>query len=61
VPALEAEIVALEKKLADPAFFAADAKSFAASAARLEGARAEKDAAETEWLELDARRDALAG
>jgi ABC transport system ATP-binding/permease protein len=60
VPTLEAEIAALEHTLADPAFFTQDANAFAAAAARLDAVRAEKDAAETEWLELDERRQALA-
>jgi ATP-binding cassette subfamily F protein uup len=59
VPALEVEIAALEAKLADPALFAQDSEAFAAAAARLNSARTEKDGAETEWLELDERRQAL--
>jgi ABC transport system ATP-binding/permease protein len=61
MPALEAEIASLETKLADAAFFAQDSKAFAAAAGRLEAARAEKDAVETEWLELEDRRQTLAG
>jgi ABC transport system ATP-binding/permease protein len=61
VPTLEAEIAALEEKLADAAFFTRDAKGFAAAVAQLDLARAEKDAAETEWLHLDERRQELAG
>jgi ATP-binding cassette subfamily F protein uup len=60
VPALEAEIAGLEVKLADPAFFSKDQTAFAAASARLEGARAEKDEAETEWLELEDLRESLA-
>jgi ATP-binding cassette subfamily F protein uup len=61
LPALDAEIAALEAKLADPALFTNDAKAFAATAARLDAARVEKDASETEWLELEERRAALSG
>jgi hypothetical protein len=32
---------------------------FAVTAARLEAARAERDAAEAEWLEIELRREAL--
>ncbi len=56
VPALECEIAALEAKLADPALFTRDAKAFAIAAARLDAAREERDAAETQWLELVERR-----
>jgi ATP-binding cassette subfamily F protein uup len=59
LPALDVAITALEARLADPNLFAKDAQAFAAAAAALESKRAEKDAAETEWLELDAKRDAL--
>jgi ATP-binding cassette subfamily F protein uup len=57
MPKLTAEIEALETKLAAPdAFTSAD---FSKSAARLEAARAERDAAEAEWLEIELLREAL--
>ncbi len=57
MPKLSTEIDALEAKLAAPdAFNAAD---FSKTAARLEAARAERDTAEAEWLELELRREAL--
>jgi ABC transport system ATP-binding/permease protein len=60
LPKLEAEIAALEAHLADPAWFGRDAAGHAAAANRLAAALLEKDAAETEWLEIGLRRDALA-
>jgi ATP-binding cassette subfamily F protein uup len=60
IRALAAEIEQLEGKLADPDAFARDARSFAAAAARLEAARSDRTAAETEWLEIELRREALA-
>ncbi len=59
MPKLAAEIEALEAKLADPDAFARDAKSFGATASRLEAARAERDAAEAEWLDIELMREAL--
>jgi ATP-binding cassette subfamily F protein uup len=59
LPRLEAEIAALEARLADAALFAADPKAYQAATSRLEAARAEKDAMETDWLEIESRRDAL--
>ncbi|MBT9446533.1 MAG: ABC-F family ATP-binding cassette domain-containing protein [Hyphomonadaceae bacterium] len=60
IPAIEAEIVTLEARLADADLFARDPKAFNAAIAGLDKARAEKDAAETEWLEIEERRAALA-
>jgi len=59
IPKLEAEIAALEARLADAGLFARDPKAFNAAIAGLDKARAEKDAAETEWLEIEERRAAL--
>jgi ATP-binding cassette subfamily F protein uup len=61
LPALEADIAAMEARLAETAFFADDPDGFARTADRLAAARAEKDAAETEWLELDDKRASLGG
>jgi ATP-binding cassette subfamily F protein uup len=60
VPALEQEIATLEQRLGDASFFVADKDAFAKAAARLDDARREKDQAETEWLELETLREALA-
>ncbi|ANP44898.1 ABC-F family ATP-binding cassette domain-containing protein [Candidatus Viadribacter manganicus] len=57
MPKLAAEIEALEAKLAAPDAF--NAPNFAASAARLEAARAEHQSAEMEWLDIELRREAL--
>jgi ATP-binding cassette subfamily F protein uup len=59
VPRLSAEIERLEHGLAHPDAFASDTKAFEANAARLRAARAERDAAETEWLDIELRREAL--
>ncbi|WP_395645334.1 ABC-F family ATP-binding cassette domain-containing protein [Terricaulis sp.] len=60
IPRLDAEIETLEASLSDTAAFARDPKSFDIAAARLAAARAEKDHAETEWLDIETRREALA-
>jgi ABC transport system ATP-binding/permease protein len=60
LPALHREIAELEQRLAAPDLFARDPGVFAASAQRLEAARAELGDAETEWLEIEMRREALA-
>jgi len=57
MPKLAGEIEALEAKLAEADAFTRP--DFAASAARLEAARAERDNAEAEWLEIELRREAL--
>jgi ATP-binding cassette subfamily F protein uup len=49
---LEAEIVSLEGKLADPSLFARDAAAFDKTAQRLATSRAELAAAEEDWLRL---------
>ena len=61
VPRLTIEIEQLEHALADPAAFARNAASFEATAARLQAARSEREAAEAEWLEIELRREALSG
>jgi ATP-binding cassette subfamily F protein uup len=57
---LQTEITALEAKLAAHDAFARDPNAFHAAAARLTAARAEQTAAESEWLEIELRREALA-
>ncbi|KJS37530.1 MAG: elongation factor 3, partial [Hyphomonas sp. BRH_c22] len=60
IPALHAEIAKLEKELADPALYARDPKAFNAKSERIGAARAEAEAAEMEWLDIEERREALA-
>ena len=60
MPKLAQEIAELEQKLADPDIFARDPSAFDAIARRLEAARAEHAAAESEWLEIELKREALA-
>ena len=59
IAALEAEIAALETKLADAQLYVRDPKAFAAATARHEAARGELDAAESQWLEIEMRREEL--
>ena len=59
LPKLTAEIETLEARLAAPDAF--NAGDFGKSAARLEVARTERDAAEAEWLDIELRREALSG
>ena len=51
----------LHQALADPDLYRRDASSFAAKTARLGAAKAELEAAETEWLELELLREELNG
>lgn len=60
LPKLHAEIAALEVSLAGAGAFERDPKAFQTTAARLEAARAEHIAGETEWLEIELKREALA-
>ncbi|MBI1339516.1 ATP-binding cassette domain-containing protein [bacterium] len=59
IPRLEAEIADIETALADPGLFTRAPDRFSGLAARLEAARAELEQAETDWLDLAERRDAL--
>ncbi len=59
LPKIDAEMAALEARLTDADAFARDPKSFEAAAKRLEAARAEKTAAESEWLDIEHRREML--
>jgi ABC transport system ATP-binding/permease protein len=61
LPKLAAEIKLLNESLSDPALFARDAGGYTKIADALATARARHDALETEWLELDAKRDQLIG
>jgi ATP-binding cassette subfamily F protein uup len=60
LPKLSAEIGILEATLAASGAFERDPKAFHATAARLEAARAEHIAGESEWLEIELKREALA-
>jgi ATP-binding cassette subfamily F protein uup len=60
VARLHAEVAELEARLAAPDFFARDAAAFHAAAQRLDEARRQCDAAETEWLMIEERRSKLA-
>jgi ATP-binding cassette subfamily F protein uup len=59
IPPLDAEIEKLEATLADPDIFARDPTAFDKAARRLADARTEKENAETEWLDIETRREAL--
>ena len=59
IPELAAQIAALEARLADPDFFTRDAKAFEAASAALIEARQSLEASEEEWLEIEAKREAL--
>ncbi|MFN7054274.1 ABC-F family ATP-binding cassette domain-containing protein [Hyphomonas sp.] len=61
IPKLQAEIAKLEAALADPALYARDPAAFNAASARIGLARAELDAAEFEWLEIEEKRASLTG
>ena len=56
---LEAEIATLEQALAAPGAYAKDAAKFQATADRLATAKAERDAAEEQWLELELKREEI--
>jgi ABC transport system ATP-binding/permease protein len=56
---LPAAIAALEVRLHDPALYAKDRKGFERLTGELDRTRARLALAETDWLELEARREAL--
>jgi ATP-binding cassette subfamily F protein uup len=58
--AMPGKVAALEAALADPDLYARDRSAFERYGRALDAARAQQDAAETEWLELESRREALA-
>ncbi len=60
LPRVNEEIAALEHKLSDTGAFERDPREFEVAAQRLTAARAEHDAAETEWLEIELLRERLA-
>jgi ATP-binding cassette subfamily F protein uup len=59
IDALDGEIKALERKLADPSLYARDPQAFEAAADDVTRAREEKAAAEEQWLELEMLRESL--
>lgn len=59
LPELTAEIGALEQKLADPDLYQQDATAFTTFSQDLAERRDQLEAAETEWLDIEARREAL--
>jgi ATP-binding cassette subfamily F protein uup len=60
IHALPGKIAKLEQDLADPNLYSRDPAGFSRLSGALEAARAELEAAELEWLELEERREALA-
>lgn len=61
MPKLETEIGELETKLADPNLFNADPDEFNRINTRLQTARAELERAEMDWMEIEEKKEALAG
>jgi ATP-binding cassette subfamily F protein uup len=59
IQTLPADIAAHEARLADVNFYARDPSGFASTMKAMEGARAKLAAAEDEWLEIEAKREAL--
>ncbi len=59
IPALNAEIAALEARLGAPDFYARDAAGFGKASQAVAAARAQLEAAEMEWLEIEEKREAL--
>jgi len=58
---LEAEIARLEGLLADPGLYAADPEKFTRASEALAARKARLEAAEEEWLELEALREEIGG
>ncbi|PZO34996.1 MAG: elongation factor 3 [Alphaproteobacteria bacterium] len=61
IHALPADIAAHEARLAAVNFYSRDPAGFASTMKALDAARARLEAAEEEWLELESKREALAG
>ncbi|MEO0982707.1 MAG: ATP-binding cassette domain-containing protein [Pseudomonadota bacterium] len=59
MPKLAADIEALEATLADADLYARDPDAFQAATQKLAEARAELEAAEEDWLDIEAKREAL--
>ncbi len=60
MPKLEAEIVELEKGLADPNLFTSDPDAFHRINSRLEAARSELEQAELDWMEIEEKKEQFA-
>lgn len=60
MPRLTSEMEKLEADLADPALYSSDPGKFQKLSQRLEAARAELEAAEEAWLEIEALKEELA-
>ncbi|MFZ2029321.1 MAG: ABC-F family ATP-binding cassette domain-containing protein [Vitreimonas sp.] len=60
MPRLQEDIAALERMLSSSGAFERDPKAYEAAASKLAAVRAEHDAAETEWLEIEMLRERLA-
>ncbi len=58
---LATEIAELQSRLDDPQFFTTDPEGFNATASRLSEARAELDAREEKWIELEMLRETVEG
>lgn len=61
MPRLEAEITDLESELSDPTLFNDDPDKFHRINTRLEAARAELEQAELDWMEIEEKKEDLAG
>ena len=61
MPRLEAEIAELEGKLSDPNLFNDNPDEFHRINTRLETARSELEQAELDWMEIEEKKEALAG
>ncbi|MEL6829506.1 MAG: ATP-binding cassette domain-containing protein [Pseudomonadota bacterium] len=59
IPQLESEIAARETALADPELYQKDPDRFTALTEELTDLRAKLETAETDWLDIEARREAL--
>ncbi len=60
IASLQARVSTLQKLLADPGLYARDGAAFSKASAELPEVMSALDAAETQWLELDMLREALA-
>jgi len=58
---LEGEVSSLEAQLADPGFYGRDPEGFTQAGKKLEALQEELAAAEERWLELEEKRERLAG
>jgi ATP-binding cassette subfamily F protein uup len=61
IPKLQQEIRSLEEQMGDPDFYTRDPNGFARASDRIGAAREELDGIELEWLEIEEKREALAG